>query len=656
MAETVYEQNERRNRLLKRAMDKLGKPDLSALQLRDRLKQSPVKTKSNGIMTKRVVSQKTARHRPQKLERVVRKNEPFLLLKDAPTIGGRSSILYPTPEWFNFRGKADVSVIIPLYKSQEVVIDLINSWDLVNDGLLIEIIFVDDNCPNNSKDAVIRAWEARRSSLSNGIGKIIFNTENKGYGGACNTGGEYATGEYLIHLNADTRVTKGWVKPIVDLFKSDANIGIIGNLQLKDGGAWHGTIDSAGSEWTWQSNSFLHIGRHSYKQTNLVRPWEPEVAPKDVMKVAEREMVTGCCLAIPAKLNKFLGGYNTNYRIGYWEDSDICLTVREKGYKVMFQPNSVIWHKLSHSGSGGHKFQSFNQIFFENKWVNSGRIHPLVEDRRKRPTVEKILIQRKGAHGDVLVAGYVASALKKKYPRCEITFYTECPQVLEDNPSIDKVFSGGIPEKHYDVIYNLDLVYEYRPYANILETYADAVGVRQSDCTPFIHVNKYRNLPAKYVVIHAGKTAWAGRDWDKFEELSNRIIDSGKQVVCVGREGDQKVPCHLDLRGKTTIAQLASVIEQAELFVGIDSLPMHVAQAVNTLGVCFFGCVQPEFRIYRNNMKGVTAHNLACLGCHHRRPVPSVVTNTCETKNLECISLVTLDQFWAEIQRVLVHA
>jgi ADP-heptose:LPS heptosyltransferase len=163
-------------------------------------------------------------------------------------------------------------------------------------------------------------------------------------------------------------------------------------------------------------------------------------------------------------------------------------------------------------------------------------------------------------------------------------------------------------------------------------------------------------LSAPFVVIHAGKTAWAGRNWlsDRFDELANRFnISREYGVVCVGNDGDHLVPCDLDLRGKTSIQQLAGVISQARAFVGIDSLPMHIAQAVNVPGICFFGCIKPHTRIIRQNMIGITAKNLECLGCHQRELSPKTAFTECPNGTLDCEKLVSVDDMWEKIQEVL---
>lgn len=565
---------------------------------------------------------------------------------------------WETPNWFRSEDKVDVSVIVPLFKSHEVVKDLIKSFPL-NNKLSVEIIFVDDNCPNDSKSVVIKAWELRKGELKSKIGKVIYNPSNKGYGQACNAGARFASGDYLIFLNADTRATPNWIEPIVQLF-SDPSVGLVGNMHLKEGGMWNNTIDSAGSEWKWSDMAFVHIGRHCYKKQGIPRPFNIENTPKDLLEISEREMVTGCCFAITKKLFDYIGGFNPNYKIGYWEDSEICLNVKELGYKILFQPNSIIYHKLGHTSSGGHKYFGHNRQYFENKWVKSHRLDKLLLSEGRlngQDPVKTILIKRSCAHGDVLVATGVCSALKQKYPQAKILFSTLYPDVLMNNPFIDKfIETVHLDSTEFDLFYNLDLAYEWRPNINILTSYAELVGVKTEDCKVHLTSQPTKfSLPEDFVVIHAGKTNWAGRDWptENFAEIAKRLMDMGENVVAIGKYTEDEIPCTLNTKGKTSIPQMAHIMEKAKLFIGIDSLPMHIAQTKSLKGVAFFGCVSPESRIYDRNMHGIVAKNVSCLGCHHRKPAPSTVTKNCETQNLDCIKKLTVNEMWFKVQEML---
>lgn len=224
-------------------------------------------------------------------------NTNFNCLINIP-ITSKKHFQYDTPDWFTKKDKAEVSVIVPLYKSNLVIKDLINSWDFINANINVEIIFVDDNCPNDSKLHLMNYFNELENVVRNPIGRVFYNEFNQGFGPTCNTGAFNATGDYLIFLNADTVVTKNWIAPMIDLFK-DPDVGIVGNLQIKQGGTWDGYIDSAGSEWNWDNKNFNHIGRHSYNLKEIPSPFHINECPPNIIdSVKEVEMVTGCCFAI----------------------------------------------------------------------------------------------------------------------------------------------------------------------------------------------------------------------------------------------------------------------------------------------------------------------------------------------------------------------
>jgi hypothetical protein len=78
-----------------------------------------------------------------------------------------------------------------------------------------------------------------------------------------------AKGKYLIFLNADTTVTKNWIKPMYDIFSQYQNVGIVGNLILQS----DMKIDSCGSDWSDKIGDFMHVGKDVHKGKMLHRPY-----------------------------------------------------------------------------------------------------------------------------------------------------------------------------------------------------------------------------------------------------------------------------------------------------------------------------------------------------------------------------------------------
>ena len=303
------------------------------------------------------------------------RNQRIFNNKPTPKLNELAPFVYPetivkeTPEWFTNTKKVDVSIIVPLYKSQDVILNQINNWVFDDDGLTKEIIYVNDCCPNKSFEKIIPAWTKHKNSLKAPVGKILLNARNSGYGPSCNIGAKHASGKYLIFLNADTTVTSNWVKPMADLLE-DQTVGIVGNLHLKE----KNVVDSLGSEWSDQQKTFLHIGKNIYKGNILSKPFDVDNMPEEFKKTRDVKMVTGACFMIEKDLFFKIKQFDTDYRIGYWEDADLCMKCITAGKRVLFTPESKIYHKSGHSQAGGHPYQLHNRNTFFKKWLDTGLI------------------------------------------------------------------------------------------------------------------------------------------------------------------------------------------------------------------------------------------------------------------------------------------
>lgn len=315
-----------------------------------------------------------------------------------------------------------------------------------------------------------------------------------------------------------------------------------------------------------------------------------------------------------------------------------------------------------------------------HSWLGKGRAKTIAIPSRPKAANEiivrpcrpvrhrtTVVLRRQSTLGDVLVASGVAAAVKRRQPRARIVFHTACPAPLRRHPLIDQVVCGP-PAAPLDVLYDMDAACERFPYANMLEAYAASAAVRAEECEFHFHCEPLDGLPSSYAVMHAGPAGsaarrWVGRDWfqDRFAAIARRLSKRGLQVVLVGdgRPTGDTTPWPantLDFRGRTTMYQLGTALRHARLYVGIDSFPLHVAQALNVPGVCFFGSIRPELRLFRANMTGVSADFLPCIGCHHdRRPLlgDSPETSICRIGHEHCRTALTAERFWEAVEETL---
>jgi ADP-heptose:LPS heptosyltransferase/GT2 family glycosyltransferase len=555
----------------------------------------------------------------------------------------------PTPTWFTSSGSADVSVVVPLYKNS--IENIVETWDFFNDGIKVELIFVDDNCPENSGNKVLSCWEKRLDEIKKPIGKILRSCATQGWGACCNAGAAKASGNTLIFLNPEVKLFPGWISNLVKTLRK-TNAGCVGGLFIDEE---NDCVIEAGREWDWQENKFLEIGAKIYKNKKISSSFKMDNVPAEIFQAGEKEFVSSNLMAVKREDFLSMGGFSPIIHNKEWSDADFCLNILEKNKKIIYQPLSRIYGKNT-VVKANTRTKSDEAIFF-NKWITSGRLNSLIKNNNiQNLPVLSILINRQAAHGDVLIAAAVAPALKKKYPEADIIFATDCPEVLHNNPWIDKVVTE-CSERQFHLFFNLDMVYEYRPKTNFLTSYAESVGVDPKDCELFLETEELDfELPENYVVIHAGNSIWAGRGWStiKFDQISNRLQKEGVKIICVGTSEDHKpLCCDYDLRNKTSIGQLATIIKNSDCFIGVDSFPMHVAQVFEKRGVAFFGSILPETRLINKSIIPVYADGIKCLGCHHRKPVPCVATTMCEIGVQECIIGVSVDRMWKTIQQAL---
>ena len=249
------------------------------------------------------------------------------------------------------------SIIIPVCNQVEYTRQCIEALYKHTPKSLFEIIVVD----NNSGDGTQSFLAGRSENI-----RIISNRQNLGFAKACNQGAKTASGKYLLFLNNDTVPLPGWLEEMVDSVNSDADVGIVGSKLLYP----DGTIQHAGI-------GFINgIPDHPFR--NLPGD-HPEA---NVLK--EVDMVTGACLLIKKELFFECKGFDEQYINGV-EDIDLCVKVRLKGHKVVYNPNSTLYH---YEGKTPGRFDHVNknlEIFFsrwEDYFDDHGNITHKVENQK----------------------------------------------------------------------------------------------------------------------------------------------------------------------------------------------------------------------------------------------------------------------------------
>lgn len=204
-----------------------------------------------------------------------------------------------------------------------------------------EIIMLD----NASIDGSVEYIQNKYPSV-----KIIQTNENLGFAKGCNVGIRASNADYIVTLSNDTRVEPNWLEELVKVAETDEKIGICGSkLLLMD---TPDIYNSAGFFLIW--NAFIY-----------------DRAPgKKVGKYEKLEHVDGVCAASALYRKKMLdeiGLLDERFFFGH-DDIDLSWRAKNAGWKAMYVPSSICYHKMLGSVQGK---KLHDQFIVDAVWVIS---------------------------------------------------------------------------------------------------------------------------------------------------------------------------------------------------------------------------------------------------------------------------------------------
>ena len=262
-----------------------------------------------------------------------------------------------------------VSIIVPVFDNYRVTVNALRAIRAHSGDVAYEVI-VGDDCSTDLTTSITRRLRGVRVSRT---------PRNLRFLGNCNRAAEQARGEYLVFLNNDTAVTPGWLSALLAPF-AQADVGITGpKLLFADGRLQEagGIIWGDASGWNFGRTDDAAEPAYNYR--------------KDV------DYVSGACLAIRRSLWRRLGGFDERFAPAYYEDADLCFAARAAGFRVVYQPHSVVYHfeGLSNGrdlSQGVKRHQASNQRVFRDKWR-------AVLDAEHFPNAQRVLQARDRSAG-----------------------------------------------------------------------------------------------------------------------------------------------------------------------------------------------------------------------------------------------------------------
>lgn len=208
-----------------------------------------------------------------------------------------------------------------------------------------EIIVIDNGSIDGSKE---KLREEFRDKI-----RLILNSENKGFSPGNNQGFKVAVGEWIAILNNDAVADPLWLKRSLEKARLNEKIGVvipkIINFYERE------KLDGIGVGF-WLDG----ISRAEYRG---------EIDCQRLDKVGA-EIFSGCACLLSRRMIEELGGFDESF-FAYSEDTDLGVKARLSGWKSVYEPKAVVYHKYSRTTSTKSGYSGFKLYLAERNrlWV-----------------------------------------------------------------------------------------------------------------------------------------------------------------------------------------------------------------------------------------------------------------------------------------------
>jgi len=220
------------------------------------------------------------------------------------------------------------SVVIPNWNGRELLEQYLPSVIAALAGHPEnEIIVVDNGSSDRSADFLRQAFPAVR---------VLALDRNHGFGGGSNVGFRAAKNDVVVLLNSDMRVAPDFLAPLLEGFGDERVFAVSCQIFFRDP---HKRREETGLTEGWWQNGGLKVGHRVDEALTDVFPCFYGGG--------------GSCAFDRRKFLE-LGGFDDLLAPFYLEDTDLGYMAWKRGWKVLYQPRSIVYHE--HRGTIGKRF------------------------------------------------------------------------------------------------------------------------------------------------------------------------------------------------------------------------------------------------------------------------------------------------------------
>jgi len=230
----------------------------------------------------------------------------------------------------------NLSCIIVNYHNSHTLGDCLASIYQNPPASEFEVILI-NNSPNDT------GWQPVVEQYPQAI--CIENKRNLGFASANNQGFSESRGQRTLFLNPDAILKPGAIEHMAEFLDAHPDVGIVGPRVLNSDGTIQMSCRRFPTLWTGLFNRYSLLSRWFPRNRFTRRYLMTDFDHDSTMEV---DWVSGCCMMVPQNVFEEAGRFDENYFL-FNEDVDLCRSVWQKGYRVMYEPAAEVVHQITTS-------------------------------------------------------------------------------------------------------------------------------------------------------------------------------------------------------------------------------------------------------------------------------------------------------------------